>query len=90
MLSTRRADQWRLLLWAILAAASASVAYISIPRGTQSPEPPISTPSLSAPRTLSDSARDSIINELLEGWGKCEMEKPGHIVFPQDTMTRII
>ena len=37
-----------------------------------------------------DSIRDEAIYELLESWGRCEMSKPGHIVFPSDTATRLL
>jgi len=37
---------------------------------------------------LTDSLRSAVIDELLDQWGQCEMSKPGHIVFPSDTIVR--
>lgn len=79
----RRGDSRRLLLWAILALSAAVLLALQTSdnvRSINETDP--------APRdgTYVDSL--SIILFLYEGWGKCEMEKPGHIIFPSDTALR--
>ena len=85
MSATQRGNAW--LLWAILLIGATAIYFI--PSGGQH-ESQISQPSMQSSRGLNDSLYEAIINELLEGWGKCEMEKPGHIVYPSDTAVKII
>lgn len=80
-MSATRTNTSGLVLWAILTCATVVVLFLT----DDQPPVPVATPAVSH-----DSMYEAVIDELLEGWGKCEMEKPGHIVYPSDTAVKII
>lgn len=77
----RRDNTVGLVLYAILIAVTVAVIFIP------TEQPPVPTP---VPAVSRDSMYEALIDELLEGWGRCEMSKPGHIVYPSDTAVKII
>lgn len=74
----------RLCLVAILCAGALVAGFV----GVDAVASHIYARGVSDGERVRDALRDEVIDELLEGWGKCEMEKPGHIIFPSDTAVR--
>ncbi len=85
MSATQRGNAW--LLWAILLIGATAIYFI--PSGAQH-EQQTSQPSMQSSHGVNDSMYEALIDELIEGWGRCEMSKPGKIVFPSDTVVKII